>query len=294
MKNARAIAYLIAGAVIGAVIGAAPSTAFAQSVRSGIEAWQKGDYKAAVEVWRTLADRGNSDAMFNLAQAYRLGRGVPANLATAKSLFERAARAGHLESQTTLGLLLLQGGDRLDGLAWLKSAAEAGEPRALLVYGTALVNGDGVTQDQLLGYSYVHSAAEAKLPAARRTLVELDKLLSAADRKKALAQQAPKARPGGKVAAAPTAKAIGKAAAAPTAKASGNWRIQLGAFARKGAAEALFAKVSGVLPGRQANYLPAGKVTRLQVGPFDSRSAAAAACANLKARDRTCLVVEPR
>ena len=44
--------------------------------------------------------------MFNLAQAYRFGRGVPANLATAKNLFERAARGGHVESQTTLGLLL--------------------------------------------------------------------------------------------------------------------------------------------------------------------------------------------
>ena len=288
MNHPRAIALLIAGAAFGA----ASSTAPAQSVRGGIEAWQKGDYKAAVEAWRTLADRGDADALFNLAQAYRLGRGVPANLATSKSLFERAARAGHLESQTTLGLLLLQSGDRLEALDWLKTAAEAGEPRALLVYGTALVNGDGVTQDQPRGYFYVHSAAQSGLPAAKRTLAELDKLLPAAERRKALALRGPKPSRGSKSAAA--ASTPKRAAASPASTAGGKWRIQLGAFARQGAAQALFAKVAGALPGRQPYYLATGKITRLQVGPFASRAAAATACASLKTRVEACLVVEPR
>ena len=29
------------------------------------------------EAWRPLAAKGDADALFNLAQAYRLGRGVP-------------------------------------------------------------------------------------------------------------------------------------------------------------------------------------------------------------------------
>ena len=145
MSHRRLIALLIAGSLAGA--------ASAQTVREGIQAWHKGDYAAAVEAWRPLADRGDADALFNLAQAYRFGRGVSANFATAKSLFERAARGGHVESQTTLGLLLLQSGEQLDALKWLKSAAEAGEPRALLVYGTAMINGDGVTQNRSLGYA---------------------------------------------------------------------------------------------------------------------------------------------
>ena len=48
----------------------------AQDVQSGIAAWQAGDYNAAVQQWRPLADAGNADAQFNLAQAYRLGRGA--------------------------------------------------------------------------------------------------------------------------------------------------------------------------------------------------------------------------
>ena len=35
---------------------------------------------------------------FNLGQAYRLGRGVPINLAAAKTWFERAANSGHLDA----------------------------------------------------------------------------------------------------------------------------------------------------------------------------------------------------
>ena len=49
----------------------------AQTVKAGIDAWQKADYAAAVAIWRPLAEQGDADAQFNLGQAYRLGRGVP-------------------------------------------------------------------------------------------------------------------------------------------------------------------------------------------------------------------------
>ena len=45
-----------------------------------------------------------------------------------------------------------------------------GEPRALLVYGTALFNGDGVPQDPVLGYAYVSRAAAQGLAPAKETL----------------------------------------------------------------------------------------------------------------------------
>src|SRR5690348_18052621 len=133
----------------------ATSSVSAQSVRAGIDAWQRSDYAGAVTIWRPLAEKGDADAQFNLGQAYRLGRGVPINLAAAKTWFERAANQGHVDAQTTLGLLLFQNGDQAEGLKWLKKAADQGEPRALLVYGTALVNGDSVTQDPVLGYAFV-------------------------------------------------------------------------------------------------------------------------------------------
>jgi len=267
MRNRRALTLLVAAALAGA--------ASAQTVKQGIEAWQKGDYQAAVEVWRPLADRGDADALFNLAQAYRFGRGVSANLATAKSLLERAGRAGHVESQTTLGLLLLQSGEQVEALKWLGQAAQAGERRALLVYGTALINGDGVTQDRALGYAYVHSAAAAGLPAAKKTLVELDKIIAAADRRKAL-----------------DAHQVKTATSPRYAPEAGEWRIQLGAFILRGAAQSLYNRLAPSLGGRKAYYLQTGKATRLQVGPYASRAEASAACARLKQQD--CIVVRAR
>src|SRR6059058_5889080 len=96
--------YLVAAAILVAV--AAPLSA--QSVKAGIEAWQKADYAGAVAIWRPLAEKGDADAQFNLAQAYRLGRGVTTNLSAAQTWFERAANQGHLDAQATLGLLLFQ------------------------------------------------------------------------------------------------------------------------------------------------------------------------------------------
>ena len=55
---------------------AALSVPAAADVRAGVDAWSRGDYAAAVSQWEGPAATGDADAMFNLAQAYRLGRGV--------------------------------------------------------------------------------------------------------------------------------------------------------------------------------------------------------------------------
>ena len=275
----------------------------AQSVKAGIEAWQKADYATAVSIWRPLAEKGDADAAFNLGQAYRLGRGVPINLAAAQSWFERAATKGHVDAQTTLGLLIFQNGNHIGGLRWLKAAAEKGDPRALLVYGTALFNGDGVQQNPVLGYAYVSRAAAQGLGPAKETLAQLDRILPLEDRRRGVAIAIDKARaapaPTSKPArpartATTTAKAPPRAASpTPAPAASGAWRIQLGAFSQRASAEALFRKLSGnsALTGRRAFYVPAGAVTRLQVGPFESKAAAAAAC---RAIGQACFPVPAR
>ena len=287
--------YLVAAVLIALV--ATPASA--QSVKAGIEAWQKADYAGAVSIWRPLADAGDADAQFNLGQAYRLGRGVPIDLGVAKVFFERAAKAGHLDAATTLGLLLFQNGDQGQGLKWLRQAADQGEPRALLVYGTALYNGDGVTQDKVLGYAFVSRAASQGLGPAKDTLEQLDQLITAADRQQALALAHMKVKASPPAAArekpirtaqakpAPPKVVVAKPKPAPpkpaVGPASGNWRIQLGAFSQRATAEALYRRVAGkgALAGRSPAFVAAGPVIRLQVGPYVSRAAAMAACGSV-------------
>lgn len=298
--------YLVPAALL---IGLAPPLS-AQSVTAGIDAWQRADYAGAVAIWRPLAEKGDADAEFNLGQAYRLGRGVQTNVAAAKIWFERAANQGHVDAQTTLGLLLFEAGDQPNGLKWLKKAADQGEPRALLVYGTALVNGDSVQQDPVLGYAYVSRAAAQGLAPAKQTLDQLDQLLPLADRRRgaAIARDLARAAPApASSPAKPAAKKVEAEAAKPSAKpatkqvaatksaeisppkatpapiASGNWRIQLGAFSQRANAEALYKRVSGkaALSGRKPIYVASGQVTRLQLGPFETKSAADSACKSL-------------
>jgi cell division septation protein DedD len=279
------------------VLAAAPGAA--QSVRAGIEAWQKSDYRSALAIWRPLADKGDADAAFNLGQAYRLGRGVPINVGVAQTWFERAARKNHVDAQATLGLMLFENGDQPAGLRWLKLAAEKGEARALLIYGTALFNGDNVTRDPVLGYAYVSRSAAQGLAPAKQTLAQLDAILPVEERQKGVRLAIAKARtmpPLGAKAArpAPQVAAVQPSGTQPrlAPTAAGAWRIQLGAFSRRGAAEALFARLStGPLAGRSAHYVPAGAVTRLQVGGFASRAAAQAACNALKGQG--CFPVAP-
>ncbi len=265
------------------------SPAAAQDVRAGISAWQKGEPEAAVAVWRPLAAKGDADAAFNLGQAYRLGKGVPLDLARAHQFLEQAARKGHVDAAATLGILLFQNGNRTGAMRWIKSAANGGEPRSLLLYGVALYNGDGIAADPVSGYAYVSRAAAQGLQSAKDTLADMDAAMPIDQRTKGLAMA--KAMVAARQAASPplakvapppptgAPRATGPSAPAPLP--SGNWRIQLGAFGQRATAEALFAKVRGKVGARQAFYVPAGKVIRLQVGPYVSRAAATAACAGL-------------
>ena len=268
--------------LIGALLLAAPL--HAQSVKTGIELWQKGNHEAAVAVWTPLAAKGDADAAFNLGQAYRLGRGAPTDLTRAHQYFEQAASKGHIDAAATLGILLFQNGNRTGAMRWIKLAANGGEPRSLLLY--------GVAADPVSAYAYVSRAAAQGLASAKETLAEMDAAMTLDQRVKGLAMAKEMVSARQSSAAAPNAVAAKEApftpappkavASAPSAApSSGNWRIQLGAFGQRASAEALFARLRGKVGARQAYFVPVGKVTRLQVGSYESRAAAATACASL-------------
>src|SRR3546814_20263605 len=92
MPSFRTAALLAAPLAFASML-AAPALA---DVKDGVDAWQAGNYQAAVAEWRPLAIAGDADAQFNLGQASKLGRGVPTDLAQAEAWYSRAevARAG--------------------------------------------------------------------------------------------------------------------------------------------------------------------------------------------------------
>lgn len=173
-------AMLLAGA------GLSGSAALAD-VKAGVDAWTRGDYDAAVREWQGPAVRGDADAQFNLAQAYKLGRGVPQDLTKAEALFGQAAARGHIQAADNYGLLLFQRGERARALPFIQAAAGRGDPRAQYLLGIAHFNGDIVTKDWVRAYALVSLAQQAGLDQAKPALTKMDEFIPLDQRQQGVA-----------------------------------------------------------------------------------------------------------
>jgi TPR repeat protein len=312
---------------VGIVALALAATPVWASVKDGVDAWQAGNYEKAVAEWRGPAKAGDADAQFNLGQAYKLGRGVPADLKIAQDWYLKAANQDHDQAQANLGLVLFQSGDRKAALPWIEKASARGEPRAQYVLGTALFNGDLMARDWPRAYALMTRAAASGLPQAATSLAQMDRYIPPAERQRgiALARELdkPVATPAAIAPAAPVVPAsktpapvqtvalppstIGApkpatpnpqiaapaAPVAPSAATSG-WRVQLGAFGTEDAARLAWQGLNSrnsALKALQPIFVKAGAVTRLQAGPLASRAAADRICGTVRTGGSPCFIV---
>ncbi len=72
-------------------------------VKSGVNAYQRGDYETAMRELKPLAERDDVDAQYHLGEMYLRGRGVGQDFAAAAAWYTKAAEAGHPGAQGTLG-----------------------------------------------------------------------------------------------------------------------------------------------------------------------------------------------
>jgi uncharacterized protein len=309
---------LIFSAIVAATF-AAPALA---DVKTGIDAYARGDFASAVSTWRPLAIAGDADAQYNLGQAYRLGRGVPLDMQMAESWFKKAADQGHERARNAYGLTLFQNGRRQEAIPFIEESAGHGFPQSQYVYATLLFNGDMVEKDWVRSYALMTRAAASDVAAAKAGLAQLDQYIPLEQRQRGLRlasvfeNAAPKTPDtvGTPIAVAalppsripPTTKptvvkpTVFKppvvSAVAPKPAVGGAWRVQLGAFGNASGASALWrtlqSRISALGPYQNFN-VPAGAVTRLQAGPLPSRAAADKLCLSVKAGGNACLVVSP-
>lgn len=152
------------------------------SVATGVTKWQAGDWRGAVTEWSAPAQRGDADAMFNMGQAYLLGRGVRQDRAAAADMFRRAAAKDHLGATASLGILLWQEGKRTEALQHLRAAADRGELRAAYVLGVATFSGDSVPKNPALGFAYIARARDGGLPVAQQQAARFATMMTADER----------------------------------------------------------------------------------------------------------------
>ncbi len=315
------VQYGFLAALLGATaLVAVPAVA---DVKAGVDAWGRGEYTKAVEEWRPAAVAGDADAQFDLGQAYRLGHGVPVDPVMAEQWYGRAATQGHVQAEDNYGLILFQNGKREQALPWLEKSAARGEPRAQLVLGTMLFNGDVVQKDWVRAYALMVRSSASGLPQGTQTLAQMDRYIPADVRQQgvtlahqyeaSLAQTAtpPERAPGEKppVATAAASQPVKpastkpqlprqvaatrpapppaptKPAPTPVASAKG-WRFQVGAFRDEANAHGLWQQLHtrvGAVGGLQPYYVVTGGLTRLQIGSLASRADVERVCGELKA-----------
>lgn len=164
-----------------AIAGALPVVAHAD-VKKGVDAWSAGNYDAAVAEWRADAKGGDADAQFNLAQAYRLGRGVGQDNDRAMALYKSAGEGGHLQAADNYGLMLFQSGQREAALPFVQAAADRGDPRAQYLLGIAHFNGELVERNWELAYALLTMANASGLPQAVPALAQMDEYVPLSQR----------------------------------------------------------------------------------------------------------------
>ncbi|MEH6756791.1 MAG: SPOR domain-containing protein [Parasphingorhabdus sp.] len=172
--------FLMASAIFGL---ASPALA---DVKDGVDAWGRGDYRAAIAEWRGPADAGDADAQFNMGQAYKLGRGVEMDLTKAEQYYKTAANQGHLQASDNYGLILFQNKRQSEALPYLQASANRGESRAQYVLGTGHFNGDFVEKDWIKAYALMTRAAAAGLSQATSNMAQMDKYIPLDERRKAI------------------------------------------------------------------------------------------------------------
>lgn len=179
----QSVIRVVAG--MGTAIAALVAAPLSADVKQGVDAWSAGNYTAAVAQWQLPASNGDADALFNLAQAYRLGRGVPANINRARELYAEAAQKGHVKAADNYGLLLFQQGEQANAMPLIKDAAERGDPRAQYVLGLAHFNADYAQKDWVRAYALLTLANGAGLPQAAKALQQMDQYVPMGERQAA-------------------------------------------------------------------------------------------------------------
>ena len=130
----------------------------------GKAAFERGDWPAAFAQWRPCAEAGDAACQNGLGALYRLGRGVPQDLAAAAEWFRKAAVQGFAKAQANLAAIYVEGAgqpqDHVAAAQWYRKAAEQGFALAQRELGRLYAEGSGVSKDEIEAFGWYRKAAE--------------------------------------------------------------------------------------------------------------------------------------
>ena len=111
----------------------------------------KASFAARIDELSIMAEQGQVEAQFTLAEAFYLGRGTGKNLQQALFWYEKAAQQGHPEAQRALGAMYVMGKGTAKApqkaAYWYQKSAEQGLARAQTNLGILYETGVGVEKN---------------------------------------------------------------------------------------------------------------------------------------------------
>ena len=133
-------------------------------IQLGLDALKRGDYGAAITLWRPRAEQGDIDAQFHLGHLHDQRWGVPQDYAEAAKWYRRAAEQGHARAQYNLGSMYEDGrGVARDDAAAVRlycRAIRQNDPQALVKLGSMYGAGRGVAANDIRAHVYFNLAAK--------------------------------------------------------------------------------------------------------------------------------------
>jgi uncharacterized protein len=152
-------------------------TSYAQDFEKGLRAAQSGDFATALREWMPLAERGDADAQYNVAQMYSKGDGVIQDDRQAVKWWLKAAKQNHTSAQYNIGVMYAEGRgiiqDYKEALKMFSKAAEKGDADAQSYLGAMYVKGHAVLQDDVYAHMWWNIAASNgnEIAAKNRSIV---------------------------------------------------------------------------------------------------------------------------
>ncbi len=180
--------------------------------QAGVDAYNRGDFAAALKQWQPLAEQGDANAQYNLGMLYARGQGVQQDYKRAAEWYEKAAAQDVPAAEYNLGVMYANGqgvtanpeeaakwflkaeqkgvGEAASGLAtvysengsfhnpgealkWYQKAAEAGVASAAFNLGVMYDVGQGVDQNYAEAMKWYHKAADAGYASAMTNIAIL-------------------------------------------------------------------------------------------------------------------------
>jgi len=152
-------------------------TAAVQPVDPAAEVTQKPDSPTAEQVHLEAAEKGDSNAMYKLGDAYLRGTGTEKNIKKAAAWFEKAALAGNDAAMFQLGLMYYSGEgmpkDHGKAFELFRESARAGHQPAMYNIAWMYQRGEGTETDDAKALQWYERAAEEGFTKAMNQLAQM-------------------------------------------------------------------------------------------------------------------------